>query len=358
MNEQFVLYHFSESFYPKNRKFIEKIAAKTNGSNLLPVPIKQIARTSIRINFLPYINHSPLSYFHRCYASISLRKEISTIIEKRKLYVTYRRFDSFAVSIRQLRATFHSATAGEIIANLVRSIRVRIKETREKKRRELHTTIPILCPSVDDQAARNSLQGRRDVSRGLKKKIYKNKNLNRDASPDPSFPIRFQPSCLSIPFRSRQPPAKATAKFRGGQRLRRINSPRLVSVGIRLEASSWQIIPHAGIICSRERRAAPVAASASTRSRRTTERQWIERERERTNIRIYTAREGNDSTRTRKRVRVKERGQPPKLGCNYSRLACKLSSCHSYPGCRVQLRRQDSKLLPLPSARLISRGSC
>lgn len=34
----------------------------------------------------------------------------------------------------------------------------------------------------------------------------------------------------------------------------------------------------------------------------------------------------------------KERELRPKLGCNYSRLPCKLSSCHSYLLCRVQLR--------------------
>ena len=114
-----------------------------------------------------------------------------------------------------------------------------------------------------------------------------------------SFPIRS--SHLSFATAS-----ETAAKFRGGQRLRRINSPRLVSLGIRLEASSWQIIPHAGIICSCERRAAPVASSASTRPKRTMERQWIERERE-TNIRIYTGREGNDSTRTSKTGRGRGR---------------------------------------------------
>lgn len=48
------------------------MAAEMNGSNRIPYPyyvspIKQIARTSIRINFLPYINHLPLPYFHGCY---------------------------------------------------------------------------------------------------------------------------------------------------------------------------------------------------------------------------------------------------------------------------------------------------
>jgi len=31
----------------------------------------------------------------------------------------------------------------------------------------------------------------------------------------------------------------------------------------------------------------------------------------------------------------KERELGPKLGCNYSRLPCKLSSCHSYLSCWI-----------------------
>lgn len=42
--------------------------------------------------------------------------------------------------------------------------------------------------------------------------------------------------------------------------------------------------------------------------------------------------------RGEKRGMSKERELGPKLGCNYSRLPCKLSSCHSYLPRWIQLR--------------------
>lgn len=45
-----------------------------------------------------------------------------------------------------------------------------------------------------------------------------------------------------------------------------------------------------------------------------------------------------------------ERELGPKLGCNYSRLPCKLSSCHSYLTPLDSAALTVSKLLLLPSA--------